>query len=342
MPITSNYHWTIPVPNGDFGAWGGILNTAFTAVDADLRALADLVAASTANLAKTNIANTFALTQIFNGIAATTISSASLASTGGITAQLDATARRLLTSEPTAANDAATFPLNFSAGIDATLGPFLFQVAMTPSATAANRLALIQVGDALLLRKLAIKSSQLYLGQNPPTFAGSEQVHIEGLTYVAGSLTVTGTIAGSGASLTNIPEGAVINLNADLNTITTAAGAAQTTANTAVTNAAAAQTTANTAITNAATAQTTANTAITNAATAQTQANTARSENILFARITFPAGLGWTGSAGGTRSLDVTTNIGAAYDSNTRFALQRLNDSVNQLIFDLKNTRGYI
>lgn len=37
MPTTPNFGWTLPTVGGDSGAWGGILNTAFTDVDADVQ-----------------------------------------------------------------------------------------------------------------------------------------------------------------------------------------------------------------------------------------------------------------------------------------------------------------
>ena len=55
MPSTPNYSWTIPTVNGDTGAWGGILNAAFTEVDADLQAVSVAAAAAqtTATAAQT-------------------------------------------------------------------------------------------------------------------------------------------------------------------------------------------------------------------------------------------------------------------------------------------------
>jgi hypothetical protein len=41
MPDTSNYGWTLPTPGGDSGLWGGILNTAFEAIDTDLAGVED-------------------------------------------------------------------------------------------------------------------------------------------------------------------------------------------------------------------------------------------------------------------------------------------------------------
>jgi hypothetical protein len=45
MPTTTNYGWTYPTDGGSLDAWGGICNTLFVDVDADLKALADLDAA---------------------------------------------------------------------------------------------------------------------------------------------------------------------------------------------------------------------------------------------------------------------------------------------------------
>jgi hypothetical protein len=44
MSATINYGWTKPTVGADDDDWGGILNTAFDDADADLKALADLVA----------------------------------------------------------------------------------------------------------------------------------------------------------------------------------------------------------------------------------------------------------------------------------------------------------
>lgn len=41
MPDTTNYEWTIPTPGGNDGTWGGVLNTAFEAIDTDLQAVED-------------------------------------------------------------------------------------------------------------------------------------------------------------------------------------------------------------------------------------------------------------------------------------------------------------
>lgn len=43
MATTANYGWTKPTVGGDGGAWGGILNTLFDAIDTDLAALAATV-----------------------------------------------------------------------------------------------------------------------------------------------------------------------------------------------------------------------------------------------------------------------------------------------------------
>jgi hypothetical protein len=82
MPITPNYGWTTPVVNGDFGAWGGILNAAFVEIDADVKALADTVAANAANAARTNVNNSFSGTQTFN----TVVASGNVVASGSVTA----------------------------------------------------------------------------------------------------------------------------------------------------------------------------------------------------------------------------------------------------------------
>lgn len=39
MPNTTNYTWVLPTPGANDGTWGGILNTAFEAIDTDLHAV---------------------------------------------------------------------------------------------------------------------------------------------------------------------------------------------------------------------------------------------------------------------------------------------------------------
>jgi hypothetical protein len=41
MPDTTNYEWVLPTPGADDGTWGGILNTAFEAIDTDLKLVED-------------------------------------------------------------------------------------------------------------------------------------------------------------------------------------------------------------------------------------------------------------------------------------------------------------
>ena len=55
MPTTANYGWTTPTPGGSNGAWGTLLNTVFTEIDADLKAVSDAVASGGASSAQTPI-----------------------------------------------------------------------------------------------------------------------------------------------------------------------------------------------------------------------------------------------------------------------------------------------
>jgi hypothetical protein len=41
MPNTTNYTWVLPTVGADDGTWGGILNTAFEAIDSDLKTVED-------------------------------------------------------------------------------------------------------------------------------------------------------------------------------------------------------------------------------------------------------------------------------------------------------------
>jgi hypothetical protein len=48
MAVTSNYGWTYPDVGGSNGAWGGVLNALFTAVDASLKTVENLASAALA------------------------------------------------------------------------------------------------------------------------------------------------------------------------------------------------------------------------------------------------------------------------------------------------------
>ena len=319
MPITPNYGWATPVVSGDFGAWGGILNTAFVSVDADLKALANLVTANAANVAKTNLANSFSAAQTFTTVTAS----------GTISATGDLLGGRVITTYSVAGNDSRSGIAAFSGGASQGAdGQLRLDVVANPSPTVASRFMQIQSLDAGTLRILSLRGSQVYVGATAsPSFIGAEVLRVEGSISAAGITStggnpITGSFVGSGASLTSIPESAVVNLVADLATLTSAAAAAQSTANTATTNANTALSTANTASTNASTAVSTANTANSTANTAQTQANTARSENILYSRLVKPgsatyinATTGAVASArgGGLGSPTLNTSLSGTY-----------------------------
>lgn len=204
MPITPNYGWTTPVVNGDFGAWGGILNAAFIEADTDLKVLADVVTANALNVAKTNVVNSFSAAQSFTTITA----SGTIVATGGMGAN------SIATNAPGSPNDAASLIANFIAGpsqvTDSQLGLGIFA---TPSATVANRVMVLQSSDSTNVRKMGLKASQVYIGTNAVAFVGSEQLRVDG---AINATTVTAAHAGSGASLTGIPESAVTNLVSDL------------------------------------------------------------------------------------------------------------------------------
>lgn len=209
MPITPNYGWTTPVVNGDFGAWGGILNAAFVEIDADVKALADVVAANAVNVARTNINNTFAGTQTFNAINA----SGNISASGGLYgAQVFA---------QTAANGSNTVMFRTDTGTDATLGSLYAQLSATPSAVGANRLVMLQIGDSLSVRKLAFRASQTYIGAADPSFVGTEMLHVNGAVQASSvnATTFFGAFSGSGAGLSGISQSAVTNLVSDLSTI---------------------------------------------------------------------------------------------------------------------------
>jgi hypothetical protein len=84
-----------------------------------------------------------------------------------------------------------------------------------------------------------------------------------------------GSLAGDGASVTNIAEGNVVGLTSALSTLTSAAAAAQSTADSASSAASAAQSTADGAVSDAAAAQSTADSAVSAAAAAQSTADSA-------------------------------------------------------------------
>jgi len=46
MPNTENFNWTLPTPGGDLGQWDEILNAAFEAADASLKAVKDTAEAA--------------------------------------------------------------------------------------------------------------------------------------------------------------------------------------------------------------------------------------------------------------------------------------------------------
>lgn len=171
MPITPNYGWTTPVVNGDFGAWGGILNAAFVEIDADVKALADLVTANALNVAKTNVNNAFSGTQLF----------ANLSASGAVTVAGGVTANTIASSAPGFPNEVLNRMAGFTGGADALLGGLTLALEAFPSATAGNRFAQFVVGDALGLRALHLRSSKLFVGTNTsPAFVATEAAAFEG------------------------------------------------------------------------------------------------------------------------------------------------------------------
>jgi hypothetical protein len=174
MPITPNYGWTTPVVNGDFGAWGGILNTAFNEVDADVRALADSVATLSASAARTDVANTFSATQNFASLVAS--GNATIGGSVAAAGTVSGTGLAVLTS--TMPNEIRSQSARFSGG-PSGLGLAVF---VQPSGDTPTRFTQLVSGDSdSMLRTLALRGSRVFLGANSvPAFVGSESVSVEG------------------------------------------------------------------------------------------------------------------------------------------------------------------
>ncbi len=80
-----------------------------------------------------------------------------------------------------AANGVETTMLSLKAGDDGVLDSVYYLVTTVPTAVGNDRLVVLQIGDAAALRDYAIKSSQLYVGQNSPAFIGAEVMRVDGV-----------------------------------------------------------------------------------------------------------------------------------------------------------------
>jgi hypothetical protein len=126
---------------------------------------------------------------------------------------------------PTAPNGTLKTMLRLDAGADVTLNSLYLQLFTTPTATGANRIWNMQVGDAAALRKFAAIVSQYYIGTNTtPSFIGSEQLRVEGSLRADGVNAGTGSFSGNGSGLTSIPSAAVVNLDTNLSSIFSSLG----------------------------------------------------------------------------------------------------------------------
>ena len=226
MPTTPNYGWNTPVVNGDFGAWGGILNAAFVEIDADmntlavalsttnstLSSLAATVASNALNVAKTNQNNTFSGTQTFNAVAATTV-----ATTGDIASAANVNARGLSVVDRSASLGSLTGLAYFSPAYAVAGSDDLYlQIAGNASATPANRFMRIQVGDNTQVRKLGIMTNQTYIGPNGPTpeFIGGESLRVGGSLQVDAAVNAAQfNGAGTGLLAGTVPSAAVFGLD---------------------------------------------------------------------------------------------------------------------------------
>ena len=197
MAFTTNYNWEVPDVGADFGTWGGISNAAFQLIDTKVFNVETRLAAAEAEL---------------GGPIAVT---GNITATGNINSGATVNAVQLATAAPAAPNGSIFSSAFFQAGSDGVLNPLYWQLALNPSATGANRFGYMQIGDAVSLRKFGIKTTQLYVGQNDPTYIGSEQMRVQGSVHVDNTVTAA-LFNGSGASLTGIPTSGVAGLDAAL------------------------------------------------------------------------------------------------------------------------------
>jgi hypothetical protein len=293
MPSTPNYGWSLPDVGGSLGAWGGGVNGAFTSADATVKALADRVAAAEAELAGAlsvvSVTASASVTASGNIIAGSALGGASVSAlNAGMT------------------NDAVTASAIFGGGAIAGggLGNLYAQIAVNPSATAANRYMRLQVGDDVALRKFGVLASQMYIGDSTPAFVAGERLRVVG---GINATTVSSIFYGDGSNLTGLPQSAVVGLVSDLAALA-AINATQTT----------------------------------NIATAQSTADTARSENITWARVVPPGSLGYdTPTTSGSRTAFLPAAVDSSSLAALGASLTPVIEKLKALVTDLK-TRGLI
>ncbi len=175
MPATTNYGWVLPTVNADFGAWGGLLNTAFADIDADLKSITDA------------LDTRLDAVELEIGGA---LSVASVSASGNITAGANLTADALVLNGAGAANDTRTTIALAYAGADQGVDDRLvLGIVAHPSATPANRFVQLQSADNTALRDLALRASRLFIGTNTtPAFTSDEDLAVEGpVRFAAGA-----------------------------------------------------------------------------------------------------------------------------------------------------------
>lgn len=102
---------------------------------------------------------------------------------------------------PGAANDAAAVPWRVDVGADGVLGAFYVQLSMTPSANAALRVAMLQVGDDIALRPFVVTASRMYVGTGALPASLGEMLRVGGNIKVDGGVTAS-AFAGDASNLT--------------------------------------------------------------------------------------------------------------------------------------------